>query len=336
MNLADVAKKAGVSVTTVSRVLNRAEYVKSSTRSKVLRVMKNLRYYPNVHARSLAGGSSRTIGVILSNLDNPFFLDIFRTIESLARIRGYKVVVEATHYDSQLLRECIRSMMGMRVAGIAAIVSEMEPSIAEELSSIGTPVVLYDVSVVGKNVAIIKLNYKKAMQQLVEYLYSLGHRRMAFIAYPALLQPTEDRRNAFLETMSRHSAPAHIVTPSSDGFFGGRDAARELLRSGFGPTAILCVNDITAVGVLRELRDQGISIPEQMSVTGFDNISLAQFTSPPLTTINIPRDEIGKLAFKALVSARESGSMEGQEIVLDPELIVRQSTGPCSPLDVDH
>jgi len=290
--------------------------------------MKEMKYYPNLHARSLARRRSRTIGVILSNLDNPFFLDVFRTIETLAHEKGYEVVVASTHFDVARLHASIKSMIGLRVAGIATIVSEMEPSVVEELSNVEIPVVFYDAWVTNKNAMNIKVNCKKGTQQLVEYLHSLGHRRMAFIAYPLRLQPTEERRTAFLETMGHYSAPAHIVLPTSDGFFAGRDATRELLRSGFGPTAILCVNDITAVGVLKELRDQGISVPEQMSVAGFDNISLAQFTNPPLTTIHIPRDQIGQLAFEALVSARSGGPAHGQEILIDPELIVRQSTGP--------
>ena len=266
--------------------------------------------------------------MIVSNLDNSFFVDVLRIIETLAHEKGYEVVVAATHYDVGRLHASIKSMIGLRVAGIAAIVSEMEPSVAEELSNAGIPVVFYDTSVGNKRATSIKVSYKKVMQQLVEYLHSLGHRRMAFIAYPLRLEPTEERRIAFLETMAHYSAPAHVVLPASDGFFAGRDATRELLRSGFGPTAILCVNDITAVGVLKELRDQGISVPEQMSVAGFDNISLAQFTNPPLTTIHIPRDQIGQLAFEALVSARSGGPAHGQEILIDPELIVRQSTGP--------
>jgi DNA-binding LacI/PurR family transcriptional regulator len=328
VTLADVAKKTGVSLTTVSRVLNGEKYVKASTRASVLRAIKQMRYYPNLHARSLAGGGSRTIGVIVSNLDNPFFLDIFRKIESLAHEQDYDVVLSATHYDARRLLASIKSMIGRRVAGIAAIVSEMEPSIVEELSHAGPPVVFYDVGQAGKRVTNIKCNYRGATQQLVEYLYSLGHRRMAFVAYPARLQPTEDRRNAFLQTMARLAAPARVVLPVSDGFLGGRDAVRDSQGSGFAPTAILCVNDITAVGVLKELKDQNISVPEQMSVTGFDNISLSQFTIPALTTIHIPRDQIGKLAFESLVSAFSGESKQGREIQIDPELIVRQSTGP--------
>ena len=328
MNLGDVARKAGVSPATVSRVINGEKYVKSATRTRVLRAVRVLRYYPNLHARSLAGGGTRTLGVIVSNLDNPFFLDIFRKIESLADAHGYEVILAATHYDPARLHACIRSMIGRRVAGIAAIVSEMEPSIVQELSHAGPPVVFFDVGQASKRVTNIRFDYHRGTQMLVEYLHSLGHRRMAFVAYPARLQPTEDRRNAFLETMERHSAEAHIVLPSSEGFLGGRDAALQLLSSKFAPTAILCINDITAVGVLKVLGDHDISVPADMSVTGFDNIVLSQFTIPALTTVHIPRDQIGQLIFETLAGAVADPTTLGREIRIDPELIARQSTAP--------
>jgi len=331
MNLGDVAHKARVSPATVSRVINGEKYVKAATRTRVLRVMKELRYYPNLHARSLAGGGTRTLGVIVSNLDNPFFLDIFRKIESLADAQGYEVILAATHYDAARLHACIKSMIGRRVVGIAAIVSEMEPSIVQELSDAGPPVVFFDVGRAGKRVTNIKCDFRRGTEQLVEYLYSLGHRRMAFVAYPGHLPSTDDRRNTFLATMKRHSAESHIVLPSSDGFLGGRDAVRHLLHSGFAPTAILCVNDITAVGVLKALSEHKISVPAQMSVTGFDNITLSQFTIPALTTVHIPRDQIGQLTFETLASGVVDATVLGREIQIDPELIVRQSTAPPGP-----
>jgi len=327
VKLADIAQRAGVSLTTVSRVANGDRNVKASTRTRVQRTMEELNYYPNLHARSLAGGNSKTLGVLVSNLDNPFFLDLYRKIENLAHENGYDSVVSATHYDPDRLRASIRSMIGRRVSGIAAMVSEMEPHVIEELSKAGIPVVFYDVGHAAKRVANIRLDYSKGMRQLVEYLYTLGHRRMAFISYALPLQPTEERRTAFLETMARHAAAANVVSATSDGFASARAAARELLRSGFEPTAILCVNDLTAVGVLKELSEQGISVPQQISVTGFDNILLSQVTIPSLTTINIPREEIAQLAFEVLVPSRPGPSNLGQEIRVEPELIVRQSTG---------
>jgi LacI family transcriptional regulator len=138
-----------------------------------------------------------------------------------------------------------------------------------------------------------------------------------------------------LETMGQYGAAAHVLPASSDKFVSGREAAGALVASGFAPTAILCVNDLTAVGVLKELSERGISVPRQISVTGFDNIALSQVTIPSLTTIQIPGEQIARLAFQALVSSSNGPSIMGQEITVDPELIVRQSTGPA-PANADR
>ena len=330
VKLADVAKKAGVSVTTVSRVLNGDDNVKTSTRTRVQRVMEDLKYYPNLHARSLAGGRDKTLGVIVSNLDNPFFLDVYRRLETMAHNSGYETIVSASHYDPARLQASLRLMIGRRVAGIAAIVSEMQPELVAELESVGIPLVCYDLDHGSRRVTNIRSNYKLGMRQLVKYLCSLGHRRMAFVAYHVPLGPTEDRRRTFLETMAEHSASAHVVSPASEDLLGGREATRELMESGFVPTAILCVNDVIAIGVLKELHDRRIAVPQQISVTGFDNIQLSQFTIPSLTTVHIPRDRIAELAFAALTPAHTAPSRRSQEFLLEPELIVRGSTGPVN------
>jgi DNA-binding LacI/PurR family transcriptional regulator len=328
VKLADVAKKAKVSVTTVSRVLNGEENVRASTRSRVQRVIEELKYYPNLHARSLAGGQSKTLGMIVSNLDNPFFLDVYRRFESLAIQQGFETIVAASHYDPGRLRAILRSMIGRRLAGIAAIVSETSRELVSDLTGFGIPVVVYDFSRPGRGVTNIRSNYKDGMRQIVEYLCSLGHRRMAFIAYPLPLGPTEDRRQAFLDTMAEHGAEARVISAQADGYIGGREAARELLESGFPVTAILCVNDITAIGVLKQLSERKMPVPEQVSVTGFDNIQLAQFTIPSLTTVHIPRDRIAELSFESLVAARPFGRKPDRDFLLEPELILRCSSGP--------
>ncbi len=314
-------------MTTVSRVLNGDENVRTATRSRVQRVIEELKYYPNLHARSLAGGKSKTLGMIVSNLDNPFFLDVYRRFENLALHQGFETVVAASHYDPVRLSAILRSMIGRRVAGIAAIVSETPPELISDFTGFGIPVVVYDFAQSGKRVTNIRSNYEHGMRQVVEYLFSLGHRRMAFIAYPIPLGPTEERRKTFLDTMARLGAEARVISTQTDGYAGGREAARELLESGFRVTAILCVNDITAVGVLKELNEREIPVPQQISVTGFDNIQLAQFTIPSLTTVNIPRDRIAELSFENLVAARPSGSKAARDFLLEPELILRCSSG---------
>jgi len=328
MKLEDVARHARVSIATVSRVLNNAGPVKNTTRARVLKAVQELKYHPNIHARTLAGGKSRTLGMIVSNLENPFFLDIFRTLEADAHRHGYEVVVANTDYVPRQLVSSVHLMMGRRVAGLAVIVSEMEPSLLEELTESNLPIVFYDVGTPAKNISNIKVNYQKGIQKTAEYLYSLGHRRMGFVGHHTGLEPLQDRKESFLATMQRYAGEVEFATVADkDGPLGGQQAAHNLLASGFKPTAIICVNDFMALGVLKGLREQGLEVPRDVSVTGYDNISLSEFAFPALTTVNIPREKIAHLAFEALVPQPDSAPGAGRQYLIDPELVIRESTG---------
>src|SRR5580698_10759234 len=160
MNLDAVAKRAGVSTATVSRVLNDLKVVKSSTRARVLKAAGELNYHPNLHARSLARGKSRTLGILVSNMENPFFFDIYRALESAAHARGYEVVMANTDYRSEQLVSSVRLMIGRRVAGLAAIVSEMDPELIDELNGHKIPVVFCDVGTPRRNITNIRVNYR--------------------------------------------------------------------------------------------------------------------------------------------------------------------------------
>ncbi|HTK86722.1 MAG TPA: LacI family DNA-binding transcriptional regulator, partial [Nitrospiraceae bacterium] len=291
MTLAQVAKRAGVSPATVSRVLNNATVVKTSTRARVIRAARELNYHPNLHAQSLARGHSRTLGVIVSNMENPFYLDIYRTLESLARARGYEAVMANTGYDPEQLVSSIRLMIGRRVAGLAVIVSEMDHHVIQTIADSHIPCVFYDVGTPGRNMINVRVDYRKGVSKTVEHLHDLGHTRIGFIGHPASLGPINERRSTFLEAVSRCGA-GPLIKEGADGPHGGRQAVREMLQSGFRPTAMVCMNDFMALGVLHELHSEGIRVPRDVSVTGFDNIGLAEFCSPPLTTVHIPRDQI--------------------------------------------
>ena len=327
MNLEQVARRARVSTATVSRVLNNASVVKSSTRARVVKAIEELKYHPNLHARSLAGGKSKTIGVIVSNLENPFFFDIYKTIEADARARGYEVVMANTDYRSEQLVTSIRLMIGRRVTGLAAIVSEMAPELMEELNDSRTPVVFYDVGTPRPNITNIRVDYRRGIEKVVDYLHSLGHRRLGFIGHHAILGPINERMKTVLDAVARIPSLEVQTAADADTLEGGRLATRALLASGFAPTALICVNDITAVGALRELRERRIRVPEDMSVTGFDNVKLSEFCYPALTTVHIPRDRIGHTICEALLAQAERG-ISG-EVVIDPEFVVRDSTGPA-------
>jgi LacI family transcriptional regulator, galactose operon repressor len=327
MTLAKVARQAGVSTATVSRVLNETGLVKDSTRKRVLNAVKELNYYPNLHARSLAGGRSRTLGVIVSNLGNPFFVDVFQAMDSAARASGYDVLVEQTGYRVSQLRTGVRSMLGKRVAGLAVIVSEMEESVIQEIHASRLPAVFYDVGVAGATATNIRVRYELGTQRAVHYLYSLGHRRMAFVGHHSALNPLQVRQKAFVAAVGRYAGQVTWkVVLGSDSPTGGAQATRELLLSGFQPTAIICVNDYMAVGVLAELRANNLPVPGSVSVTGFDNISISEFTNPSLTTFNIPREAIGHMVVKALLRDKENSPVPS-EVMLEPEFVLRDSAG---------
>lgn len=328
MNLEQVARRAKVSTATVSRVLNNANVVKSSTRARVIRAIEELKYHPNLHARSLAGGKSRTIGVIVSNMENPFFFDIYKTIEADAHAQGFEVVMANTDYRSEQLVASIRLMIGRRVTGLAAIVSEMAPELIDELNESRTPVVFYDVGTTRKNINNIRVDYRRGIEKLVDYLHSLGHRRVGFLGHHAVLGPINERMKAVLDAVSRIPDLEVRTAADADTLEGGRQATRSLLSTGFGPTALICVNDVTAVGALRELRDRGLRVPEDISVTGFDNVKLSEFCYPALTTLHIPRDRIGHIIANFLLNNPEHAS--AAEMVISPELVLRDSTGPAA------
>ena len=331
MNLEQVARRAKVSTATVSRVLNNASVVKTSTRARVVKAIEELKYHPNLHARNLAGAKSKTIGMIVSNMENPFFFDIYKTIESDAHAAGYEVVVANTDYRSEQLVSSVRLMIGRRVAGLAAIVSEMAPDLIEELNESNIPVVFYDVGMPSPNITNIRVDYRRGVEKVIDYLHSLGHRKLGFIGHHAVLGPINERMKAVVDAMARIPSLEVRTAADADTLEGGRLAARTLLNTGFEPTAIICVNDITAVGALRELRERGLRVPQDISVTGFDNVKLSEFCYPALTTVHIPRERIGHMICKSLLAKSEKGVVTiDPEAVIDPEFVLRDSTGPAA------
>lgn len=335
MNLEAVARRANVSTATVSRVLNNATSVKAATRARVMQAIDELKYQPNLHARNLAGGKSRTIGVIVSNMENPFFFDIVKATEADAHAKGYEVFVANTDYRREQLVKNIQLMLGRRVAGLALIVSEMDPALAHELTASNIPILFYDAFTTQRGIWNIRIDYTSGIRRLVDYLHRAGHTRMAFVSHHSNLGPLVLRKETFEKTVSALTPRIEWTTLTKfDGLDGGRLAAREILDSGFDPTAIVCVNDFMAVGVLRELRDRGLRVPEDVSVTGFDDIKLSQYCHPALTTVHIPREYIGHRVFSALVPEPGAEQEVGEEIVVEPHVVLRESTAPARPAPV--
>ena len=326
MTLEQVALRARVSAATVSRVLNNKAAVSSAARARVMKVVQELRFSPNLDARGLAVGS-RSVGVIVSNLENPFFLDIYKAIEAGAGIAGFDITMANTGYSKERLTASVRLMIGRRVAGLAAIVSEMDPGLIEELNAYRIPTVFYDVGAPGSNIVNILVNYRRGMGKLIAYLHSLGHRRVGFVGRHTTLGPINERQRAVLDAVGRYSDLRVETAADEDTLEGGRRAAGMVLAANPAITAVICANDLMALGTLRALRDRGLRVPHDISVTGFDNIKLAQFSDPPLTSVHISREDIGRIICDCLFGPT---TLMEREFVIDPELVLRDSTGPAA------
>jgi LacI family transcriptional regulator len=328
VRLEDVAKRARVSVSTASRVANGFDAVSAGTRRRVLAAIAELNYTPNLQARSLVSGQSKTLGVIVSNLQNPFFIDLFRLLEEQAHQQGYEVLLANTNYDPQQLSRALRTMLGRRVAGLVFAVSEDLPPEVQDARRANIPVVSMSAAHSLQDLAIVRFDTHRGMGKLVEHLYALGHRRMAYIGHQLSLATTEERRLAFEETAQKLGvAHTYLEVLERDGPEAGRDAVRALVHRGFDASAILCLNDFTAIGVLRELRSRGLRVPQDVSVTGFDNISLSEFTCPSLTTVHIPRRELARMMLKMIMPGNPRMAAPSS-YVIDAEVIIRESSGP--------
>lgn len=330
VNLDDVARAARVSPSTVSRVLNDSGPVAAATRKRVLRAIEDLQFRPNRYAQTLAKRSSRTLGVIVSNLNNPYFLDIYSGIEKAARAENYSVLLANTGYRKDRLAECVDLMVGYRLDGIIAVVSESDSDLVQHLCQTSLPLVIAGVTAAGQPVANILVDCRSSMRRLVEYLWTLGHRRFAFVGHHSGLESIHERREAFLRVLAAHAPGLEpSVVFDEDSMQGGEQACRDLLDRNGRPTAIVCVNDLMAVGVLKGLQKAGIAVPRDVSVTGFDNLPVGEFVTPTLTTVEIPRARLASLAVSEILRRLQPGDRTHRDLVVTPHLLIRESTGPA-------
>lgn len=329
MRIKDVALEAGVSTATVSHVINRTKHVTDATRQKVLRVIKKHHYHPNAHARTLASGRSNMIGLLVSDIANPFFPELVKSIEAAAFEYGFNILLFNTNYDAQRAADYVRRLIELKVAGVVLVTTELDPFLIDELEREEVRVVFHNVGTPGKYMSNILVDYTGGIEESVHYLVSLGHRKIAHIAGPNHFRTAVTRRQAFLDSMARH-LPGEPLPPIYEGDFkfeGGQRAAREMLAAEL-PTAVVVANDMMAFGAMHEFRALGLMVPQDISVVGFDDIAFAALSQPPLTTVNSPRLELGRKAIEALMMTITHPSQPGMEICLSTHLVTRESCGP--------
>lgn len=327
--LKDVAREAGVSTATVSHVINKTKYVSDRTRENVLRAIEACNYYPNAHARSLASGRTDIIGLLVSDIANPFFPELVKSIEMAAFERGYNVILLNTNYDADRAADFVRRLIGLKVAGVALMTAELDAELIQELVKKKISVVSQNFGRTGELMSSVVIDYAMGVDEAVRHLAKLGHRHLVHVAGPGRLNATNVRRDAFLNAVREHVPEAKTAIYEGDfQFDGGRRAAQEILAKGELPTAILAANDMMAFGVIKELHQAGLSIPRDISVVGFDDIAFAELTEPPLTTVCLSRIELGRRTVEALLQNIERPQEHGLEVHIPTNLIVRASTAP--------
>jgi LacI family transcriptional regulator len=329
VTIREVATAAGVSTATVSNVLNKTGKVGRRTRVLVLAAVKRLGYFPNVHARQLASHTSRTLGIIVSDIENPFFPEIIKSFETRARQLGYDAILSDTNYDPRRTREAAERMMEHNVRGVAVMTSEISLRLIHELVRRRIAVTFLDLAPARGYVSNLRIDYFSGVQQIVKYLFKNGHKRIAFVTGRPKLKSNLVRLQAYEQCMEELGLESGPILRGDLRFEGGLAAGLAIAKTSPRPTAVIAVNDLTAVGVIKGLLQSGCRVPEDVSVTGFDNTRLAQYSNPSITTVDVHRDELGRMAADALCELSRSADPQGREYRISAELIVGDSSGPA-------
>jgi DNA-binding LacI/PurR family transcriptional regulator len=329
-SIREVAARAGVSIATVSRTVNRIPSVNEELAKRVWKAIDEIGYLPNTQARALVSGRSRMLGLIVSEITNPFFPELVQEFETLAVAQGYEVLIGSTNYEPERTESLIRRMLQRNVDGVAVMTFGIEEDLVQKLVEREFPLVFVDAGPDLPNIRVLKVDYGEGIRQAVQHLAALGHRRIAFITGPLRLRSAIARRDAFYKGMDEIGLPVppeHIVE-GSHSMEGGIAAMERLIARGELPTAVMCSNDMTAIGVLHALYRTTHKVPQEISVVGFDDVHLAQFMLPPLTTVQMSCTHLAAAAVEALRAGieRDHAKAETKEWRIPTQLVVRQST----------
>ncbi len=324
----DVAALAGVSTGTVSAVLNDKGRISDDTRERVQSAIDTLNYRPDLYASNLARRQTLLLGVVVSNLQNPFFAETAQAVEEEAARHGYQISLMATNFLPEQHRAAVKHLLGARIAGLAVLTSEHdEPSRKLVLAS-GVPAVFLDIGRPSEMLSILRVDSRGGMRAAVEHLIQLGHRDLLFVrnsqkAGGPLLLSHRHRDQGFLSAV-RGCGIENLSTRVIDVYGPGADAGEKAIAeacNSFRFTAVIATTDLVAMGVYRGLQARNLRIPEDVSVVGFDNTYFSRFLNPPLTTVDVPRTELSRLVVSTLLQGAQ-----GSLLPLPTQLILRDST----------
>ncbi len=333
ITIKDVANLAGVSKTTVSHVLNQTRFVQEETRQRVLKAVEELGYRPSSIARSLVSKRTKTIGLLISDVGNPFYPDVILGVEEVALANDYSIFLCNTNYDLRRALKYIHTIIDKSVDGVLFMSSSMTLEMVEEVTKHQIHAVVLDWGAMNleEMASTITINFEVGIQQAIQHLVEIGHRYIAHVSGPLNLWTAQVRRDAFLRALQKFGLDWEnaVVIEGDLRIEGGRKALDELMKLDPRPTAVFTANDLMALGLIWSARNYQLNLPADLSVVGLDDIDLSSKVTPPLSTVAMPRNEIGKMAMKMLLELIEAGdSGSKQKVMVDTAFVLRQSTAP--------
>lgn len=326
----DVAREAGVSVATVSRSFSGSQPVSAEVRERVREVSRRLGYRPNAVARSLRVESTKTLGLVIPNIMNPFFTEVARAVEGAAWGRGYSLMLGNTDENPQKEERYLELLLEKQVDGIIISPARAESPRLEEVEDAGVPIIFLDRVVRGVDAPVVRADGRRAVGRLVEYLADLGHERIAIISGPPETISGEERLATFLDEARRLGVPVprEMVRPGDFGRESGARAMRELLSLDEPPTAVFAANNLMALGALAAVGEAGVRLPEELSFVSFDDSRWFELMTPSITAISQPIEKLGASAAEMLSKSLEENGRPGekpQSVILEAELVLRGS-----------
>lgn len=328
MNMRDIAKLAGVSSATVSNVINGSSVVRPETAERVRKVIEETRFVPNGSAATLKYGRSSSYGLIIPDITNPFFPEFIRSFEGILANNNQDMFLATTDLHVSRMQQTIRRMLIRQVDGVALLAAEIETEPIEALIHHRVPLVTMDRRVVGPGLSDIVIDYLSGLREAVRHLRELGHERVAYIGGSSGLTISDHRISAFHEAMNDAGLNVHpeYILAGNYRISGGESCMEELFGIDARPTAIMCANDLTAIGALRVIRRHGLSVPDDFSVVGFDDIEMSDIIQPPLTTIRLSRENLAQAFYTALSDFGKDPHVVGREYTVTSSLVLRSST----------
>lgn len=331
-SIKDIAKKAGVAISTVSHVINDTKFVSSQNREKVTKAIKELNYRPNILARSLRTKKTKTVAVITPDISQPFFAQTIRGMEEAARKRRYTLIIGCTFYDPKEEKSQTYSFLDQSIDGLVFFCGYDDYSHIEDVFDHNIPIVAADRLFRGLDIPSVHIDNHQAMIEAITYLHRLGHERIGYITFDYEKQRSaRERYEGYCLGLERNGLeynPDYVIIENSlrlDELKGTYELLRRLSRKEKMPTVFATLADFLAIATIKALKDSGFRVPEDISILGFNNEVISEFSDPPLTTVKQPKKVMGKIAMDLLIDMIEGKRIKEKEVILPTELIIRGS-----------